>query len=112
MRRTTWTLLIALLLQLVVGSAWALRPVHSIQASGHAVHCHDMAPQATGDSDPQHTTDPVHASTTSPDSHHCCAVGLGSTMQPQPQALPQAVPTSQHGPWVSLSLRPDLRPPI
>jgi len=112
MRRTVWTLLFALLLQLVTGGAWAMRtasathtppschdsvamPVHKPQ--GHAAH-------ALQDQTPAHA---VQA-----DNHHCCAVGLGIGVQAIWMPLPQQTPTSQPPLWVSLSLRPDLRPPI
>ena len=46
------------------------------------------------------------------DNHHCCAVGLGLGMTPQLAPLPQAAPHSVALAWLSLSTRPDLRPPI
>jgi len=112
MRRTVWTLLFALLLQLVTGGAWAMRtasathtppschdsvamPVHKPQ--GHAAH-------ALQDQTPAHA---VQA-----DNHHCCAVGLGLGVAPPLAPLPQAAPVGVALRWASLSTRPDLRPPI
>ena len=110
MHRTVWTLLFALLLQLVAGSAWALRSPHPSHcpANDHALMAHEASP-----GDAHHpSTDKTHTATVQHDSHHCCAVGLGAGIPALLQPLPQAAPTSQHGPWASLSLRPDLRPPI
>jgi hypothetical protein len=113
MRRNAWMLLIALLLQLFAGSAWAWR---GLQASGaahdHAAHCHGTATEQTVVSDAPHASHSSSPSGLQTDSHHCCAVGLGSHLQPQLPPLPQATPASQHGPWASQSLQPDLRPPI
>ena len=118
MRHTVWTLLLALLLQLLAGSAWAWR---AAPTQGHVPTCHDVVAAAGADSHMAQaslaatvpgTTDPTHLVSTHADSHHCCAVGLGVGKQPLLRPLPQAAPTSQHGPWASLSLRPDLRPPI
>ena len=124
MRPTLWTLLFALLLQLLAGSAWAWRsapasaPAGQLQATHvqamqlQAAHCHDtVAPQASTHDTP-HAPGHAHGGSAPPDSHHCCAIGLGPTVQPLLQSLPQAPPTGQHGPWASLSLKPDLRPPI
>ena len=110
MRRTVWTLLIALLLQLLAGSAWALRSPHS----GHApATCHEALPHEAAPADAHPPSgDTKHAATLQHDSHHCCAVGLGAGMPVLLQPLPQSAPSSRHGPWASLSLRPDLRPPI
>lgn len=115
--RTVWTLLFAMLLQLLASSAWAWRMP---TAAAPVMHCHDMAATDMQHADAQqmasdqnagahHNHPPVghHA-----DSHHCCAVGIGTGTSTQLLPLPQAVPHSQHGPWASLSLRPDLRPPI
>ena len=108
MRRTVWTLLIALLLQLVAGSAWAFR---DSQHHAMATHCHDTV-QSAGPSKPNTAANQTSQGAAQPDTHHCCAVGLGSDNTLQLPPLPQATPTSQQGPWASLSLRPDLRPPI
>lgn len=109
MRHTVWTLLFALLLQLLAGSAWAWR---GAQATEHSAHCHDTAVQAASGTDTHHTAGKALSGSSQPDSHHCCAVCIGWAMQPLLPPLPQAAPTSRHGPWASLSLRPDLRPPI
>jgi len=112
MRRTVWTLLAALLLQLVLGSAWAMQATPSHRP---APSCHETVGLQRADSD----THAAHAApgkvpapSVQADSHHCCAVGLGVGAQPQLPPLPQALPASPHRPWASLSLRPDLRPPI
>ena len=112
MRRTVWTLLFAMLLQLLLGSAWAMR---STQPHGHASHCHEVVAmeRSTDAAPPTHAApNKVKAASIQADSHHCCAVCIGAAMQPLLPPLPQAAPTSRHGPWASLSLRPDLRPPI
>ena len=124
MRPTLWTLLFALLLQWLAGSAWAWR---GPQASGHtgplqttqvqamhlqAAHCHDTAAPQANPHDKHYAPGQAHGGSAPSDSHHCCAISLGPTAQPLLQSLPQAPPVSQHGPWASLSLRPDLRPPI
>ncbi len=109
MRHTVWTLLFALLLQLLAGSAWAWR---GAQTTEHSAHCHDTAVQAAGGTDTHHIAGKALSGSSQPDSHHCCAVCIGAAMQPLLPPLPQAAPTSRHGPWASLSLRPDLRPPI
>lgn len=103
MRRTLWTLLFAMLLQWLVGSAWAW---HAPQAASPAAHCHEVVQTEQAAHPTSHAVS-VHA-----DSHHCCAIGLGMGVQVLPVPLPQAAPVSEHGPWVSLSLRPDLPPPI
>ena len=112
MRRTVWPLLIALLLQLA-GSAWAWRgPQASGASEEHAAHCHGSAAAQAGVSDTHHAPKAPAAAGLQADSHHCCAIGLGSHVQPQVLPLPQATPASRHGPWASQSLQPDLRPPI
>ena len=113
MRRTVWTLLFALLLQLMAGNAWAWRAAQagSHLSHGHTSHCHGTVMQ-NAVSDSHHPPGQSHALSAQIDSHHCCVIGLGETVYPQLQPLPQATPTSQHGAWASLSLRPDLRPPI
>lgn len=108
MRRTLWTLLCALLLQLAAGSAWAWRSAHDL---GHNGHCHETATPSALTQDTGHPESPTTANAQTSD-HHCCAVGLGSALQAALPPLPQAAPRSRHGPWASLSLRPDLRPPI
>ena len=112
MRRTVWTLLFAMLLQLVLGSAWAMR---STQPHGHASHCHEVVAmeRATDAAPPTHATpNKVKAASIQADSHHCCAIGLGIGIQASLLPLPQATPDSPHGSWISQSPRPDLRPPI
>ena len=110
MRRTVWTLLFAMLLQLLAGSAWALRLPHN---SHPPAACHDTATHVAAPADAHHPSgDTRHAGAVQHDSHHCCAVGLGAGKQAPLQPLPQAAPTSQHSRWTSLSQRPDLRPPI
>lgn len=112
MRRTVWTLLFALLLQLVLGSAWAMR----VAPSNHpAPSCHEMVSfqQGKPDAHAAHGAhDKVPAQSAQIDSHHCCAVGLGIGIQTLLLPLPQALPTSPHSPWASVSMRPNLRPPI
>lgn len=113
MRHTLWTLLCALLLQVLGGSAWAVPPGQAravpapchesvaAPAMAHAAH----APHASAD-------DEAQAAHLSHSSHHCCAVGLGVGLAPASQALPHSPPVSTPAAWASLCLRPDLRPPI
>lgn len=117
MHRTIWTLLLALLLQLGVGSAWAVRlptaaacheAVATVTADVHTHHAaHPLGNADHRDAHPTPTGTP-HAT----DSHHCCVVGLGVGAQPQWVPLPHPAPEAPHRSWASLSLRPDLRPPI
>ena len=112
MRRTVWTLLFAMLLQLVLGSAWAMR---STQPHGHASHCHEVVAmeRSTDAAPPTHAApNKVKAASIQADSHHCCAIGLGIGIQASLLPLPQATPASPYGSWISQSPRPDLRPPI
>ena len=109
MRQTVWTLLFALLLQLLAGSAWAWR---GAQATEHSAHCHDTAVQAASGTDTHHTAGKALSGSSQPDSHHCCAVGLGLGLAPMLAPLPQAAPVGVALRWASLSTRPDLRPPI
>ena len=115
MRRTVWTLLMALLLQLLAGSAWAWRAAqaHSHTPHGTAVvHCHGVAEPPTSATDTQRSAEPISGASMQADSHHCCAVGLALDVAVWPSPLPQAPPLGQHTAWASLSLPPDLRPPI
>ena len=109
MRRTVWILLFTLLMQLVSASAWTMPAPES---ASHPAHGHETVAQdgTTTATHPQDSAQTSHRHTDN--SHHCCAVGLGTGVQPLLAPLPQAAPTSWHGPWASLSLRPDLRPPI
>ena len=112
MRRTVWTLLFAMLLQLLLSSAWAMR---STQPHGHASHCHEVVAmeRSTDAAPPTHAApNKVKAASIQADSHHCCAIGLGIGIQASLLPLPQATPASPYGSWISQSPRPDLRPPI
>jgi len=111
-RRAIWPLVFALLLQWLMASAWAMR---GAPATGLASACHEAAVIQIADVEQHHAhaaqgKAPNHTAQT--DSHHCCAVGFGANVQPLLPLLPQAIPASQHRDWASLSLRPDLRPPI
>ncbi len=99
MHRTLWTLILALALQLLAGSSWALPlPAHETTVA----HCHEVAmPDDSGQ---------LHGPVA--DSHHCCAVGVGVGVQPLLPTLSQRSPITTYGPWVSQRLRPDLPPPI
>ncbi len=112
MRHTLWTLLCALLLQVLGGSAWA---VHPAQARAVPAACHEsVAAPATHAAHATHASadDEAQAAHLSHSSHHCCAVGLGVGLAPATQPLPQSTPVSRPAAWASLCLRPDLRPPI
>ena len=135
MRRTVWTLLTIWLLQLLLaGSAWARWGTTGAHAEAHAAAhaaalttaaahvaahpCHNSGGGNDGGSTAAHNAS-SHSPTAqhtpwqpSADSHHCCAVGLGLGVAPQLAPLPQAAPHSVARVWVSLSTRPDLRPPI
>ena len=112
--RTVWTLLLAMLLQLLAGSAWAWRMP---TAAAPVMHCHDMAADASLADAPhmasaQDTAHPSPQAGHHADSHHCCAVGLGTALPSLVQPLPTSTPARQQTAWASLSLSPDLRPPI
>ena len=110
--RTVWTLLLALLLQLLLGSAWAMRSAHPVSQAGH---CHEVVALPSPAPDAHHghaAKDKAPTFLQQADGHHCCAVGLGQGVQPWLQPLPSSAPASQHGTWISQSPRPDLRPPI
>ncbi len=115
MRHTLWTLLCALLLQVLGGSAWAVPPA---QARAVPAACHEsVAAPVTHAAHAAHAThasadDEVQAAHLSHSSHHCCAVGLGVGLAPATPPLPQSTPVSTPATWASLCLRPDLRPPI
>lgn len=111
-RHAIWPLVFVLLSQWFMGSAWAMR---GVPATGLASACHEVAVSQISDLEQHHAPAaqgkaPTH--TAQADSHHCCAVGLGAAVQPLLLPLPHAIPASPHSPWASLSLRPDLRPPI
>ena len=111
-RNAIWPLVFVLLLQWFMGSAWAMR---GVPATGHASACHETAVIQISDFEQNSAhagqgKDPTHTAQT--DSHHCCVVGSGAALQPLLLPLPHALPASLHSPWASLSLRPDLRPPI
>ena len=134
MRRTVWTLLTAWLLQLLLASSgWALAsaaPAHTTANLVAAPACHGIgvselplpSAEARASAHDAHATHqaPVHHSNNSTsstvhhsaDSHHCCAVGLGLGLAPVLAPLPQAAPVGEALRWASLSMRPDLRPPI
>lgn len=104
MNRTLWTLIFAMVLQLIAGGAWAWVDSHSENGrdASPALHCseqmvHDDAPEQSG----------VQVCT-----YHCCAVGIGARLQVQIPALPQAQPISLPIWWASWRTRPDLPPPI
>ncbi len=107
MRTTAWTLLFALLLQVVAGAAWALQ---ADRGSPMPAHCHE--PVSAVAADDHSAADLVHARQPPLESHHCCAVGLGAGAPSPWLTLPRATPISQPAVWASLSLSPDLRPPI
>ena len=105
MHRTLWTLILALLLQLMAGSSWAVRDErpNDEHHTSTAHHCHE--PVANDDLAGQ--TSNAQVST-----HHCCAVGVGVAVQVQMPVLPQAQPISPLVSWSSWRMRPDLPPPI
>jgi hypothetical protein len=110
MRPAVWTLLLALLLQVFAGSAWALQ---SSTGSMRPTHCHEpVAPVSAGPASDGNSDEHRHSPQKSLDSHHCCAVGLGTALPSLVQPLPTSTPARQQTAWASLSLSPDLRPPI
>ncbi len=109
MHRTLWTLLFALLLQLLVGTAWGGR---SSPADSGSAHCHTMVHDATAASDEHPTVDSSHTPERQQHNHHCCAMGTVAPEQALVVPWPQAIPSGPHGSWASVSLPPDLRPPI
>ena len=108
MHRTAWPLMFALLLQLLIGSAWAWPGTPSSQSPAH---CHESVMQSASADNAHSPAGPSQAGAWHAD-HHCCAVGLGMAVQPPLPNLPQGTPNSPQYAWVSQNLRPDLRPPI
>lgn len=109
MRCTLWTLVCALLLQVLGVSAWA---IHQPQTPAGPVACHESAVTSVAHGGHEAASDDAQALHQAHSSHHCCAIGLGMGLAPIPQPLPQSAPVSHQPLWASLSLRPDLRPPI
>ena len=107
MRRALWPLIFSLLLQLLAGSAWA-RSMGAAQPG----HCHDTATSLAVSQDSPSDASNAPAQPLPADGHHCCAVGLGWLEPPLQSPLPQAAPADLTDFWLSLALRPDLRPPI
>jgi hypothetical protein len=109
MRRALWPLIVSLLLQLLAGSAWA-----GGTGPAQSGHCHDAASSsvvAVFQASPSDAGDaPVQSMQA--DGHQCCAVGLGGLEQPPQSPPPQAAPADLTDFWLSLALRPALRPPI
>jgi hypothetical protein len=107
MRRALWPLIFSLLLQLLAGNAWA-------GSMGHPQpgHCHDAATSVAVAVGQASSSDAVDVPGSQVDSHHCCAVGQGWLEPPLQAPPPQAAPTALVSSWLSLALRPDLRPPI
>lgn len=104
MQRTLWTLILALLLQLMAGSSWAL--VDARVADGRdaspAHHCHEQMAH----------DDAAGQGSAQVSNHHCCAMGIGVGVQVLIPVLPQAQPIGPLVSWVSWRTWPDLPPPI
>ena len=105
MHRTLWTLILALLLQLMAGSSWAALDGRSSgeHPANTSLHCHE--PVSRDDA-------PGQSSNAQVSTHHCCAVGVGVAVQVQMPVLPQAEPIGPLVSWSSWRMRPDLPPPI
>jgi hypothetical protein len=105
MHRTIWTLILALLLQLLAGSSWASSDSRSSDEhlASTALHCHEPV---------MHDEAASQTGSVQVSAHHCCAVGVGVAVQVQLPALPQAQPISPLVSWSSWRMRPDLPPPI
>ena len=105
MHRTLWTLIFALLLQLMAVSSWAVldHRVGGGQEGSAMHHCHESVTHDDAASQPS-------SAQVSP--HHCCAVGIGVEVQVQMPVLPQAQPISPLVSWASWRTWPDLPPPI
>jgi hypothetical protein len=109
MRRALWPLIVSLLLQLMAGGAWAgkLGPAPS-------GHCHDASAlfvEPAAQADPAEAVD-AQSPGQQADGHQCCAVGLAWLEPPLQSPPPQTAPAELTDSWLSLALRPDLRPPI
>jgi hypothetical protein len=109
MHRALWLVILSLLLQLAAGGVWAIG-----LRLGPAGHCHDATRAVGGSAAPADASDSADA--TSPaqqaDGHHCCTVGLAGQDATLPCLPPQGAPAHLMDSWVSLVLRPGLRPPI
>jgi hypothetical protein len=109
MRVLSWLLISWVLLQWVPSAAMPANP------GGHSGHhtlaaCHDGL--ATG---PSQAAAPVSTTATWPgfgDCHHCCVPNLPLHLNVLGLAAPPGPPHSTAPRWVSVSLPPDLRPPI
>ncbi len=124
MRRFSWFLVLLVLLKLSLGSGMAMPTLaHQNHPTKQAVElhaCHGQVNASLGQtsqedlslSHPRADSTSHALNAADVDCHHCCAVGLAG----QPSAcLPPApaVHAAQIQPdWLSVSLRPGLRPPI
>lgn len=120
LRRISVFLILTVLLKLSSAFAFPL-PHHGPVVAAPTEHalpaCHDHQAPASAETSPK--LDAVDSSqpssgtcATLDNCHHCCAVGLGMYVPMLAQPLPSAAPVNAWTHGTSLSLRPDLRPPI
>lgn len=114
MRSFSWLLILLVLFRLGWGTAMAM-PAHTAAPGEHPVMaasaCHEhTAPAAAGDPTPQSPATALWSSLD--DCHHCCAVGLASPAPTLWPPTPETPSNSAIERWNSVSVRPDLRPPI
>jgi len=119
LRRISGVLILTVLLKLTAAFAFPIPHGPVVAAPNeHALPaCHDHQAHSSGETSPK--LDAVDSSSPSSDTcaaldncHHCCAVGLGMYVPLLAQPLPSAAPVNAWTHGTSLSLRPDLRPPI
>lgn len=124
MRRFSWFLILLVLFKLSLGSVLASPALAHLKPSEEQAlampSCHGQANadpvQPSNDglslSHTESDTSPHAPKATQVDCHHCCALGLwGQPSLGWPKApAVHAAPIQQD--WLSVSLRPGLRPPI
>ncbi len=124
MRRFSWFLILLVLFKLSLGSVMASSALahlkHTEEQALAMPSCHgqanaNLAQHSNDGLSLSHTksdTTPHTPNDTQVDCHHCCALGLwGQTSLSGPPApAVHAAPIQQD--WLSVSLRPGLRPPI
>lgn len=114
MRSFSWLLILLVLFRLGSGTAMAM-PTHTTAPSERPVMtasaCHEhTTPAQAGDLTSKSPETVLWSSLD--DCHHCCAVGLVSPMPTLWPPTPETPSNSAIEGWNSVSVRPDLRPPI
>jgi hypothetical protein len=127
MRRFSWLLILLIMLKLSLGSAAAM-PLSALfngstEAALPACHTSMAQPLSLAEHQDPHAEQPrtevatEHATLPSPDAgckdcQLCCAFGLNLFSVSLPQAASASHPQGLTLRWNSVSLRPELRPPL